>query len=138
MRRFASLLGLALLAACNTDIDQSTRPDNIAGTYHLATLAGASLPARTMIDTTAFQVVSGELVMTAGGMWTETLALTTVSPTGVTRSSTSSGGGSWVILRHQAYIAFTDRINAYSFSGVGSGSMIVLRTTGGQEMVYRR
>jgi hypothetical protein len=138
MRRFAAILGLAVLAACNTDIDQSTRPDNIAGTYHLASLGGAPLPASTTIDSTSFQLESGELVMTADGMWTESLALTTVSPTGVRQPATSSGAGSWVILRDQAYIAFMDRRNAYSFSGVGSGNMIVLRTTGGQEMVYRR
>ena len=138
MRRLAALLGLAALAACNTDIDQSTRPDNIAGTYHLVSLAGAPLPAPTTIDTTSFQLESGELVMTADGMWTELLALTTVSPTGVKRPSTTSGSGTWVILRDQAYIAFMDRRNAYSFSGVGSGNMIVLRTIGGQEMVYRR
>ena len=138
MRRLAAILGLAALAACNTDIDQSTRPDNIAGTYHLASLGGAPLPAPTTIDSTSFQLESGELVMTADGMWTESLALTTVSPSGVKQLTTSSGAGSWVILRDQAYIAFMDRRNAYSFSGVGSGNMIVLRTTGGQEMVYRR
>lgn len=138
MRRLAAILGLAALTACNTDIDQSTRPDNIAGTYHLATIGGASLPVSRTVDSTSVQLVSGELVMTADGMWTEALALTTISPTGVRRAVTSSGAGSWVILRDQAYIAFTDRLNAYSFSGVGSGSMIVLRTTDGEEMVYRR
>ena len=138
MRHIASLLTLVALTACNTDIDQSTRPDNIAGTYHLASLGGTPLPATTTIDSTSFQLVSGELVMTANGMWTEELAFTTLSPTGVKQATTSSGAGTWIILRNQAYIAFTDRLNAYSFSGVGSGNMIVLETTGGQRMVYRR
>lgn len=138
MRHIASLLALVALTACNTDIDQSTRPDNIAGTYHLASLGGTPLPVPTTIDSTSFQLVSGELVMTANGMWTEELALTTLSPTGVKQAATSSGAGSWIILRNQAYIAFTDRLNSSSFSGVGSGNMIVLETTGGQRMVYRR
>ncbi|CAN5903990.1 hypothetical protein BH11GEM1_BH11GEM1_27770 [soil metagenome] len=138
MRRLAALLGLAALAACSTDIDQSTRPDNLAGTYHLVSLAGAPLPAATTIDTVSAQLVSGDLVLTADGMWTETLSLTTASPTGVKQLLTSSGAGTWVILRDFAYIAFTDRINAYSFSGIGSGNMVVLKTVGGQEMVYRR
>lgn len=138
MRRIASLLALVALTACSTDIDQSTRPDNIAGTYHLASLGGATLPVPTMVDSTTFQLVSGELVMTANGMWTEDLAFTTLSPTGVKQATTSSGAGTWVILRDQAYIAFMDRLNAYSFSGVGSGNMIVLETMGGQRMVYRR
>ena len=138
MRRLAALLGLAALAACNTDIDQSTRPDKIAGTYHLVSLAGAPLPAPTTIDTISAQLISGGLVLTANGTWAETLTLTTASPTGIKQLVTSSGGGTWVILRDQAYIAFMDLRNAYSFSGVGSGNMIVLRTIGGQEMVYRR
>jgi len=138
MRRIASLLALVALTACSTDIDQSTRPDNIAGTYHLASLGGAPLPVPTMVDSTTFQLVSGELVMTANGMWTEDLAFTTLSPSGVKQATTSSGAGTWVILRDQAYIAFMDRLNAYSFSGVGSGNMIVLETAGGQRMVYRR
>ena len=138
MRRIASLLALVALTACSTDIDQSTRPDNIAGTYHLASLGGAPLPVPTTIDSTTFQLVSGELLMTANGMWTEELAFTTLSPTGVTQAVTSSGAGSWIILREQAYIAFMDRLNGYSFSGVGSGNQIVLETIGGQRMVYRR
>jgi len=138
MRRIASLLALVALTACSTDIDQSTRPDNIAGTYHLASLGGAPLPVPTMVDSTTFQLVSGELVMTANGMWTEDLAFTTLSPTGVKQATTSSGAGTWVILRDQAYIAFMDRLNAYSFSGVGSGNMIVLESIGGQRMVYQR
>ena len=138
MRRIASLLALVALTACSTDIDQSTRPDNIAGTYHLASLGGAPLPARTTIDSTTVQLVSGELVMTANGKWTEALAFTTLSSTGVKQATTSSGAGTWVILRDQAYIAFVDRLNAYWFSGVGSGNMIVLETVGGQRMVYRR
>ena len=138
MRRIVALLGLAALTACSTDIDTSTRPDNLAGTYHLVSLAGAPLPAATTIDTVSAQLVGGELVLTANGTWTETLSLTTTSPTGVNRLVTSSGAGSWVILRDFAYIAFTDRINTYSFSGIGSGNMIVLKTVGGQEMVYRR
>ena len=138
MRRLAALLGLAVLTACSTDIDQSTRPDNLAGTYHLVSLAGAPLPAPTTIDTVSAQLVSGDLVLTANGTWTETLSLTTASPTGLKQLMTSSGAGRWVILRNFAYIAFTDRINAYSFSGVGSGNTVVLQTVGGQEMVYRR
>ena len=138
MRRLAAILGLAALTACNTDIDQSTRPDNIAGTYHLATLGGTPLPAATTVDSISAQLVSGELVLAVDGTWAESLTLTTVSPTGVKQTATSSGAGTWIILRDQAYIAFMDRLNAYSFSGVGSGNMIVLETTGGQQMVYRR
>ena len=138
MRRIACLLVLVTFAACTTDVDESTRPDKIAGTYHLATMGGAPLPVPTRIDTTSFQVQAGELVMTAGGTWTESLDVTTLSPTGVQQAFKSTGEGTWVILRDQAYIAFMDRRNAYSFSGVGSGSMIVLQTKGGQQMVYRR
>ena len=138
MRRLAAILGLAALAACNTDVDQSTRPDNIAGTYHLASLGGAPLPVPVAIDSTSFQLESGELVMTADGSWTESLTFTTVSRTGGRQATMSSGGGTWIILRDQAYIAFMDRLNSYSFSGVGSGNQIVLRNLRDEAMVYRR
>ena len=138
MRRLAAILGLAALAACTTDIDQSTRPDNLAGTYHLASLGGNALPAPITIDTFPARLVSGELVLTANGTWTETLAISTVSPTGVKQVVQLPAGGTWLILRDYAYIAFTDKVNAYSFSGVAAGNTVVLRSSEGQDMVYKR
>ena len=138
MRRLTAILGLAALTACSTDIDQSTRPDHIVGTYHLATVGGVPLPVSATVDSVSVQLLSGGLVMTVDGKWTESLAFTRVSPQGVRQIATSSGAGTWFILRDQAYIAFKDQLKGYSFSGVGSGYMIVLQTAGGQEMVYRR
>ncbi len=138
MKRLAAILGLAALAACNTDIDQSTRPDNLAGMYHLASLGGKALPAPTTIDTFPAQLVSGELVLAANGTWSETLGIRAVSSTGVKPVVQFPAGGTWLILRDYAYIAFTDKVNAYSFSGVAAGNTVVLRSAEGQDMVYRR
>ena len=138
MRRLAAILGLAALAACTTDIDQSTRPDNLAGTYHLASVGGNALPAPIMFDTFPARLVSGELVLTANGTWSETLAISTVSSTGVKQVFQLPAGGTWIILRDYAYIAFTDKVNAYSFSGVAAGNTVVLKSADGQELLYRR
>lgn len=138
MRRLAAILGLAALAACTTDIDESTRPNRVAGTYHLVSLGGTPLPAPTAIDTFPARLVSGNLILTPDGTWSETLTLTTAVSIGGRRTFESSGGGSWVILRDYAYIAFTDRLNSYSFSGTASGNTVVLLSGMGEEMLYRR
>ena len=35
MRRFVALLTVVLLTACNNEIDGSTRPSSVVGTYQL-------------------------------------------------------------------------------------------------------
>ena len=40
MRRYAAIGALAILGACTNEIDQSTRPENVAGTYRLTSYGG--------------------------------------------------------------------------------------------------
>ena len=137
LKRSAAVAVLAILGACTNDIDQSTRPDNVAGTYHLSTYAGAALPTTRQVDTLTVQVVSGELILGTDYTWTEALTLRPTTST-TSQTFTELGAGTWNIIRDYAYIAFTDKKNAYQFSGVASGRTIVLQSANGAQMIYRR
>lgn len=137
MRRFSAALALVILGACTNEIDESTRPENIAGNYHLVTYGGAPLPAVRQVDTFTVRILSGDLVLTTDRAWTETLTLTSTIP-GNTQTFTEIGSGSWTIIRDYAYLAFNDQRNAYQFSGTASGRTIVLQSSDGAEMIYRR
>src|SRR5215212_5831756 len=50
MRRFAALLAAVILTACTNEIDQSTRPTAVVGSYQLRTYGGRSLPAQVSTD----------------------------------------------------------------------------------------
>ncbi len=137
LRRVVALFALAALGACSNEIDQSTRPDNLVGTYQLVSYGGSALPVSTRLDTVPTTLISGELVLSADKSWSETLMLQSTS-LGATRTYTQLGSGGWTILRDYAYVSFTDRLNAYSFSGTASGGTVVLQSADGSEMIYRR
>ncbi len=137
MRRYAAVVVLTILGACTNDIDQSTRPENVAGTYRLTSYGGTVLPATRQVDTVAVRVLSGELILGTDRTWTETLSLRPAAPAS-SQTFTELGAGTWNIIREYAYIAFTDTKNAYQFSGVASGRTIVLQSADGAEMIYRR
>ena len=137
MRRFAALLALTFLWACTDEIDESTRPENIVGTYRLVTYGGSTLPTTRLVNTVAVQVLAGDLTLTADRNWTEALTLKTTTG-GASQTFIEKGAGSWAIVREFAYISFNDKLNAFQFSGTASGRTIVLQSAGGAEMVYRR
>lgn len=136
MRRLAALIALLLVGACTNEIDQSTRPENIVGTYQLVSVGGAPLPATRQLDTTTALIISGELMLTSDHSWTETIKLR--SSSGAGQILVQNGSGSWTIIRDFAYLAFNDTLNGYQFSGTGSGRTIVLQFSDGSEMIYRR
>lgn len=137
MRRYATVVALTILGACTNDIDQSTRPENVAGTYRLVTYAGSALPTTRQAGAATVRVLSGELVIGADFTWTEALTLRPTTPA-TSQTFMELGAGTWNIIREYAYIAFTDSKNAYRFSGVASGRTIVLQSADGAEMIYRR
>jgi hypothetical protein len=138
MRRFALLVGIALAtASCTNEIDQSTRPDVVAGTYTLVSYGGA-LPATIGTDASGTaQVVAGELVMSNDRTWVQTF---TVSVTNGAASQTflTSSEGTWAIIREQAYVNFNDKTNGYQFSGVAAGGQVTMYTQSGRQVIYRR
>lgn len=137
MRRFLALLALVALSACSTEIDQSTRPNNLVGTYHLVSYGGTVLPATLRADSVTLQVIEGTLTIAANGEWSDVLSLQ-MRAGGVTQTQPVTTFGTWNIIREQAYIAFYDKSNSYQFSGTASGATVVLNTVNGDQLIYRR
>jgi hypothetical protein len=137
MRRLLALAALLFTAACNNEIDQSTRPDNLTGTYHLVTYGGTLLPVPIRADSVKLEVLSGVLLVNADGTWSETLGIRT-SFKGNTNVENVINAGTWSNVREVAYMSFYDKVNGYAFSGTGSGGTIVLNTVSGDQLVYRR
>jgi hypothetical protein len=137
MRRFFALLALAALGACSSEIDQSTRPDNVAGSYHLVSYGGTILPATIRADSVNLQVLDGTLTLASDGEWSEVLSIQARSG-GVTQVQAITTFGSWNNIRQFAYISFFDKLNNYQFSGTASGATVVLNTVNGDQLVYRR
>lgn len=138
MRRIPLLLALALLlSSCMSEIDQSTRPENVAGSYQLVSFGGTTLPARVRADSVTIDVISGRLELNRDATWSETLE-TTSTFRGQTQTLPSSTSGRWSLLRDFAYISFKDIINGYTFSGTASGGTVIMETVAGKRLVYRR
>ena len=137
MRRFFALLAFAALGACTNEIDQSTRPDNIVGTYHLVTYGGTNLPATIRADSINLQVLEGTLILDSAGEWSETVSIQAQAG-GVTQVQAVTTFGNWNNIREIAYISFYDKTNSYQFSGTASGATIVLNTVSGNQLIYRR
>jgi hypothetical protein len=136
MRRLVALLALTALAACTNEIDESTRPQNIVGTYQLVSLGGKPLPSTTLSSSGAsLEYLGGELVLAADKGWTETLSFRV---NGGSQVQSAASSGTWTSIRDYAYLAFSDSTNGYQFTGTASGGIIVLETASGSEMIYRR
>jgi hypothetical protein len=138
MRRFFAIVALAVLSACGNEIDQSTRPDNLVGSYHLVSYSGVLLPATLFADSlSSFKVLDGQLILAADGAWSETLSVQERAG-GVTQVEAITSFGSWNNIREFAFISFYDKLNLYSFSGTASGNTVILTTVNGDQLVYRR
>ncbi len=137
MRRILALLALTALGACSSEIDQSTRPVNVAGVYHLVSFGGTILPATIRADSVNLQVLDGTLTLASDGEWSEVLSVQARSG-GVTQVQAVTTFGSWNNIRQFAYISFFDKANNYQFSGTASGATVVVNTLNGDQLVYRR
>ena len=136
MRRFVALLTLILLSACNTEIDQSTSPSSIIGTYQLRTYGGRSLP--TVVSTDAggvTEVLSGELVIGADNTWSETRTYRLTSD-GTTQTASFVYSGSWTYLRDAAYMQFNLPSLQAQFTGTAAGGSVTLSMSDGSTVVY--
>ncbi|HEX7981734.1 MAG TPA: hypothetical protein VF461_24215 [Gemmatimonadaceae bacterium] len=136
MRRFVALLAVVLLAACNTEIDQSTSPSSVVGTYELRSYGGRSLP--TVVSTDAggvTEVLSGELVIGADNSWSETRTYRlTASDTSQTASFVNTG--SWTYERDLASMQFNLPALQTQFTGIAAGGSVTLSMSDGATVVY--
>lgn len=136
MRRFAALFAVVLLAACSSEIDQSTRPKTVTGSYQLRTYGGRPLPAIVSSDSGGVtRIVSGEFVLGSDQSWSETRVYRFTQGT-TERSFDFGSSGSWAFLRDFAFMMFNDKVYGYQFSGTAAGGDLVLNLTDGNALVY--
>jgi hypothetical protein len=137
MRRIAALLAVVFLAACTREIEQSTRPETVMGTYQLSTYGGRSLPALVSNDTAGvWEVVGGQLVIGSDQSWSETLNFQ-LTKNATTTPAAYGSSGSWVFLRDYAFMVFNDKVDNYQFSGTAAGGTVTLDLVNGNSLVYK-
>ena len=138
MRRFAALLVAALVTACTPELDTSTRPASVVGTYQLRSYGGKQLPTQTDSDDEGTtEIVSGELVIASDKSWSETRTYR-YTQTGSVQQYTFGSGGSWVFLREGADMQFNDKVLNYQFTGTAAGGSVTLSLNDGYTLIYSR
>ena len=138
MRRIAALIAVVFLAACTREIEQSTRPESVMGTYQLSTYGGRSLPALVSTDTAGvWEVVGGQLVIGSDQSWSETLDFRLTKGAKVQPASYGTSG-SWVFLRDYAFMVFNDKVDDYQFTGTAAGGSVTLDLVNGNSLVFKR
>jgi hypothetical protein len=138
MRRFAALLAAVILTACTNEIDTSTRPGSVVGSYQLKAYGGKPLP--TLISTDDFgttEVLSGELVIGADRSWTETRVYR-YTQNGAAQQIAFGSSGSWTLLSGDAYMQFNDKVLGYQFTGTAAGGSVTLNLNDGNTAIYSR
>jgi hypothetical protein len=137
MRRLAVLLVLALLG-CETEMDQSTRPEHLPGTYTLQSWGGRSLP--TVFRETADakdEITGGRLTVSADRTWSQEFDVRETSSSGAVQTGTLHDEGGWSYVRDYTYLLFTASDSSI-FSGVPVGGTITLQLVSGEQLVYKR
>jgi hypothetical protein len=136
MRRFAALLAAVLVAACTNEIDTSTRPEAIVGTYQLSTYGGQKLPTVVSSDQSGtMELLSGELVIDADKSWTESRVYR-VTDGGSSQQIVFGSGGSWTLLGEGAFMQFNDKVRGYQFTGTAAGGSVTLNLNDGATVIY--
>jgi len=137
MRRFAALLAVLLVAACTNEIETSTRPEAIVGTYNLRSYAGQKLP--TVISsadvTGTMELRSGELVIDANKSWTESRVYR-VTDGGTSQDIVFGSSGSWTLLGEGAFMQFNDKVRGSQFTGTAAGGSVTLNLNDGATVIY--
>ena len=139
MRRFAALLAVLLVTACTNEIDTSTRPESVIGSYQLRAYAGQRPPTQITSDSLwTTELVSGELVIAADKSWTESRVYRFVQG-GAAQQYTFGSNGSWVFLSPGSPdMQFNDKVLNYQFTGTAAGGTITLSLNNGATAVYTR
>jgi hypothetical protein len=136
MRRFAALLAVVLVAACTNEIDTSTRPEAVIGSYQLRSYGGQKLPVVVSTDQNGTaELLSGELVIAADKSWTEARVYR-YTLGGVAQNIEFGSNGSWVLNREGAFMEFNDKALGYQFTGTAAGGSLTLYLSDGATAIY--
>ena len=136
MRRFVALLTVVLLAACNNEIDVSTRPSSVVGTYQLQSYGGRSLP--TVVSTDAggvTEVTGGKLEINGDNTWSEIRDYRMTS-SGTIQTASFVYSGSWTYERDNASMLFHLPDLQAQFTGIAAGGSVTLSLSDGTRVVY--
>ena len=137
MRRLAALLAAVLLTACSNEIDTSTRPTSVVGTYQLRSYGGRQLPTQVSSDQgMVMELLSGELVIDDDKSWTETRVYR-VTESGAVQQVAFGSAGSWALLDF-ASMQFNDKVLGYQFTGTAAGGSVTLNLNDGNTVIYSR
>lgn len=135
MRRFAAFLSVLLVTACTNEIDTSTRPEAIVGTYQLRSYGGQPLPTLVPTDQNgSMELLSGELVIQANKSWTESRVYR-VTDGGVSQQIVFGSNGSWTLIEG-AFMQFNDKVLGYQFTGTAAGGSVTLSLNDGATVIY--
>lgn len=138
IRRLATLAAALVLSGCTNEIDQSTRPTSVIGTYTLLRYGGTPLPSQVSSDAGGVtEVVGGELVIKPDRSWNERLDYR-LSKGAFTQTVSFQNSGSWSILSEQAHMNFNDVTNSYQFTGIAAGGTVTLDLGNGTTMQYEK
>lgn len=136
MRRFVALLTVVLLTACNNEIDVSTRPSSVVGTYQLQSYGGRSLP--TVVSTDAggvTEVTGGKLEINGDNTWSEIRDYRMTS-SGTIQTASFVYSGSWTYERDNASMLFHLPDLQAQFTGIAAGGSVTLSLSDGTRVVY--
>ena len=138
MRRLAALLAAVILTACTNEIDQSTRPTSVVGSYQLKAYGGRALPVQGSSDANGtMEILSGELAIGSDKSWTESRKYR-YTESGVAQQVSFGSAGSWVFLREGADMQFNDKVLGYQFTGTAAGGSVTLNLNDGYTLIYSR
>ena len=136
MRRFVALLTVVLLTACNNEIDVSTRPSSVVGTYQLQSYGGRSLP--TVVSTDAggvTEVTGGKLEINGDNTWSEIRDYRMTS-SGTIQTASFVYSGSWTYERDNSSMLFHLPDLKAQFTGIAAGGSVTLSLSDGTRVVY--
>ena len=138
MRRLAALLFTVILAACTNEIDQSTRPTSVVGSYQLKAYGGRTPPIQISTEAAGkMEILSGELVIGADKSWSES-RIYRYTENGAVQQLSFGSTGSWTFLRDSASMQFNDKQLKYQFSGTAAGGSVTLSLNDGNIVIYSR
>jgi hypothetical protein len=136
MRRLAALLAVLLVAACSNEIDTSTRPEAVIGSYQLRSYGGQKLPTVVSVDQNGTaELLSGEMVIGADRSWTESRVYR-YTLGGAAQQITFGSNGSWALTREGGFMEFNDKVLGYQFTGTAAGGALTLNLNDGATAIY--
>ena len=138
MKKFFAVAMLSVLALTACSDSSGPGENNIAGTYTLRTVNGSNVPfVIAQIGTTyKLEILSGSVVISSNGTYTETASLRETNGTTVTTEQENSNG-TWTRVNNA--ITFRDAVDQTTVTAsAGDNSLTLVDTESSITLVYRK